>query len=167
MAVLGPAGCGILPYSITRDYSDFEEFRLDQEEYLGLCVDLDSVYSATIRRQSDDGYTVQLNIVTEINYDIPNCPVDTTPNHDFPSFACPTLNALAERPMSAAEAEQMKSLFSRVRFSSDGIFTPCAFSICDPCSLTLLTWDGRPQRDVVDYEYQADVQDFLESLRPE
>lgn len=164
---VGLSGCGLLPFSITRDYSDFDEFSLDREEYLDLCVDLDSVYSATIRRQPDDGFTVQLNIVTEIRYEVPDCPVDTTPGSNDPGYTCPTLNALAERPISGAEVERMNDLFSRVHFEYDGIFGLSSGPF-DPCSFTILAWDGRPGRpDLIDYEYLADVQEFLESLRPE
>jgi hypothetical protein len=118
------------------DRSDFREFRFEQWSALGFCPELDSVYQASIDRQDDGTYTLDMSIIEEGQQGVDACLDD----QDFVDVEsdCIVVRELPTRSLTEAEVQQVQQVFSTIGsdyYSFDQV------TCIDPCLVYWLSWD--------------------------
>lgn len=118
------------------DRSDFREFTFEQASALGFCPSLDSVYQASIDRQDDGTYTLDLSVIEEGQRSVDTCLDD----QDFVAVEaeCIVVRELPTRSLTAAEAQRVQQVFSTV---GSEYYSFDAVTCIDPCLVYLLRWD--------------------------
>jgi hypothetical protein len=118
------------------DRSDFHEFRFGQGSALGFCPSLDSVFQASIDRQDDGTYTLEMSIIEAGERGVDEC-MDNSELVDVEAD-CVVVRELPSRSLTEDEAQQVLEVFSTI--GSTYYFFD--YETCvDPCVIYWLSWD--------------------------
>jgi hypothetical protein len=156
------------------DLSDFEEFRVETSAWNCCPATQGAVFDATIRREPNGTYTVEMRVVGEEQQGIGECSDDTMvqvcPTSDFANATCAPLIDVPLRDLTEEEVVGMRDLFRRVRIRTQPV-SPCFPLLVDPLSYTKFTWDDVWASDFIcDSRYllaesAAPILEFLSDLR--
>lgn len=154
--------CG--PQLESRDYSDFDRFRLTFSPGLGFCPSIGNIFEATITQRANGTYRVELSILREGGPG-DKCLFDFIGNAD-----CATIEELAPRDMSDEEVAEMLAIFSNLEIYLEA-HEICQCIAIDPCRIGTFTWDTTSFSDFICSNRRLagsldqDIALFLESLR--
>ena len=155
-------GCGA--ELLTQNKSDFDRFHLRFSPGLGFCPEIGSVFEATITREVDDSYRLELVILRVGKLGEP-CIFDF-----IGDVNCAVPEELPARDLTGAEIAQMLALFTDMEVYLEAHHI-CECIAIDPCRIGYFTWDDQgfsdflcSSRRLADGQAQ-DILEFLESLR--
>ena len=129
----------------TEDLSDFDEFHMETNEGpLHMYLPPGFLYSATIQRQEDGRYLLEMSLVQETRVYAVECPVDVHSRYDYPwdespPYTCPVLDELPPRYLTDDEVTRVRTLFEEVRVVRLPVFA-CVPG-WEPGPITFLDWD--------------------------
>jgi hypothetical protein len=137
LVVLGSgllAGSSCLPIGGRRDLSAFQRFEYAQMPALGFCPSLDAIYRASITRQSDGTYSLEMSTITEGEQGVDTCLDDEI---GFTVPECIVVHEMPARILTDQEVQQVQDVFSDV-----GVETRLRGMMCiDPCVVFEYRWD--------------------------
>ena len=175
MCLLAAAGCGVTGLSVPLDLSDFEEFRMETSAWGCYPATQGAVFDATIRREPEGTYTVEMRLIGEGQEGIGECSDDTMvqvcPTGDLADATCAPLIEVPLRNLTEEEVVSMRDVFRRVWIRTQTV-SPCFPLVVDPLSYTEFTWDDVRASDFIcDSRYlptesAAPILEFLSDLQP-
>lgn len=151
--LIAPVG-GCFGFVWPRDFSGFDEFHIvTNEGPLGVGFPEGSVYEATIRKQEDGRYLLDMSVVEDTLWGVADCPVDIYSELDVdltwigsPTATCPVLRELESRFLTDDEAAQIRDLFRAVPVENPSLGA-CLPGFFEPGAIVFASWDGSSFND--------------------
>ena len=154
--------CG--PQQLSRDLSDFDQFRLTYSPGFGFCPQIGDVFEAAITRQADGDYRLELSTL------VIGGPGDPCLFDFIGNVECATIEELTPRDLEDDEVAEMLALFGNL-----GVYLEpheiCDCIAIDPCRIGNFSWDTTDFSDFIcsnrrlAESLDRDITNFLESLR--
>ena len=152
----------------TLDFRGFDSFHLSRHRSLDFCPDPDQLFTASIVKDSDGGYTFTYTLLEDLGPSGEMClscvSLDIlNPNCD----SCLVEGPSESRPLSPAEVERVNSAFSVVRAAD---CQEDEWACGDYCLATHFTWDSEVYTDDCNRPWWLEdlgheILDLLEQLR--
>ncbi|MBI4604856.1 MAG: hypothetical protein HY721_23075 [Planctomycetes bacterium] len=164
-----PLGCdqqdACDPPAEPRDVSGFRRFEYHQDPGLGFCPELDRVFTASIERQGNGAYRLEVAVLREGDPATDDCLIELR------GIPCAVLEPLPPRDLTSEEVRRTLEAFSevQVRGEADPI---CQCIAIDPCRIASFQWDEWAASDFLCFAPYLDpsastaILDLLESFRP-
>jgi hypothetical protein len=115
------------------DQSAFITFHYAQRPALGFCPNVNAVYEATVTRQEDGSFLLEMSVIEEGDPDSSEC---LDPG-EIIEVECAVVRELPARTLTPEEAQRVLTAFRDIRTETvhfDGI-------CIDPCLVPIFQWD--------------------------